>query len=90
MLTTSPDAIPSPSDGRAPSDTSASPVFTAVRIWRSGASSPSASRIAIAVRTARSASSSWAIGAPNTAITASPMNFSTVPPRFSICSRSRA
>ena len=28
----------------------------------------------------RSASSSWAIGAPQTAITASPMNFSTVPP----------
>ena len=33
-----------------------------------------------AARTARSASSSWAIGAPQTAITASPMNFSTVPP----------
>ena len=33
-----------------------------------------------AARTARSASSSWAIGAPHTAMTASPMNFSTVPP----------
>ena len=33
-----------------------------------------------AVRTARSASSSCAIGAPQTAMTASPMNFSTVPP----------
>ena len=31
-------------------------------------------------RTARSASSSWATGAPQTAMTASPMNFSTVPP----------
>ena len=34
----------------------------------------------IAARTARSASSSCATGAPHTAITASPMNFSTVPP----------
>ena len=33
-----------------------------------------------AARTARSASSSCATGAPHTAITASPMNFSTVPP----------
>ena len=33
-----------------------------------------------AARTARSASSSLATGAPHTAITASPMNFSTVPP----------
>ena len=30
-----------------------------------------------AARTARSASSSWAVGAPHTAMTASPMNFST-------------
>ena len=33
-----------------------------------------------AARTARRASSSWSCGIPNTAITASPMNFSTVPP----------
>ena len=33
-----------------------------------------------AVRTARSASSSCATGVPQTAMTASPMNFSTVPP----------
>jgi len=33
-----------------------------------------------AARTASSASSSRAVGAPQTAITASPMNFSTVPP----------
>ena len=37
-------------------------------------------RMTIAARTARSGSSSCAIGTPNTAITASPMNFSTVPP----------
>ena len=32
-------------------------------------------------------SSSWAFGTPNTAITASPMNFSTVPPSASISAR---
>jgi class 3 adenylate cyclase len=40
-----------------------------------------------AARTARSGSSSWAAGAPKTAITASPMDFSTVPPRRSSSSR---
>jgi class 3 adenylate cyclase len=40
------------------------------------------------IRTARSASSSCATGAPNTAITASPMNFSTVPPCRSSSPRS--
>ena len=39
-----------------------------------------ASTSSSAARTARSASSSCAMGAPQTAITASPMNFSTVPP----------
>ncbi len=52
--------------------------------------SASASRIASAARTALSGSSSCVVGAPNTAITASPMNFSTVPPRRSSSSRSRA
>jgi hypothetical protein len=42
--------------------------------------------IANAARTARSSSSSCATGTPNTAITASPMNFSTVPPNRSISS----
>jgi len=37
-------------------------------------------RISAAARTARRASSSWTAGTPKTAITASPMNFSTVPP----------
>ena len=41
---------------------------------------PTASTRSSAARTARSASSSWAVGAPQTAMTASPMNFSTVPP----------
>ena len=39
-----------------------------------------ASTSSSAARTARSASSSCATGVPQTAITASPMNFSTVPP----------
>ena len=39
-----------------------------------------ASRISTAARHARSASSSCTTGTPNTAITASPMNFSTEPP----------
>jgi hypothetical protein len=47
------------------------------------ASSPS-SRVRSSIwkpaRTARSASSSWASGTPNAAMTASPANFSTVPP----------
>src|SRR5205085_245379 len=47
-------------------------------------SSPIASRRRSAARTARSASSSWATGAPKTAITASPTNFSIVPPKRSI------
>ena len=38
-------------------------------------------------RTARSASSSCAVGAPQTAMTASPMNFSTVPPYRPMTSR---
>ncbi len=85
MFTTSPATIPSPCSGRAPRLTIASPVFTATRTarsWpgRSLLSSVSASTIRSPARTARSASSSWATGAPKTAMTASPMNFSTVPP----------
>jgi hypothetical protein len=37
-------------------------------------------RSSAAARTARRASSSCTVGTPKTAITASPMNFSTVPP----------
>ena len=76
----SPATMPWPS---APTVTAASPVSTAARAW--SGTSPSAmeltpATIARAERTARSASSSWAVGAPHTAITASPMNFSIVPP----------
>ena len=53
-------------------------------------SSGSASRISTAARHARSASSSCATGTPNTAITASPMNFSTVPPCDSTIPRIRS
>ena len=82
VLTRSPATIPS---ARAPIVTAASPVSTPTRARRSAdpTSLPSASTAAarsIAARTARSASSSIATGAPHTAITASPMNFSTVPP----------
>ncbi len=41
----------------------------------------------VAARTARAGSSSCATGTPKAAITASPMNFSTVPPSASISSR---
>ncbi len=89
VLTTSPDAIPSPRAVRAPSTTNASPVVIRrrARADRGPASRRSADRSRrgspIAARTARSGSSSCATGAPNSAITASPMNFSTVPPKCS-------
>ena len=50
--------------------------------WSSGIAATSSS----AARTARSESSSVATGVPQTAITASPMNFSTVPPYRSMMS----
>ena len=80
VFTTSPDAIPWPASGLASSDTSASPVVIPIRTSSSPCSSAQ-SRMASAARTARSASSSCATGAPNRAMTASPMNFSTVPPK---------
>ena len=54
------------------------------------AEAATASRISIAARTARSASSSWTCGRPKTAIAASPTNFSTVPPCRSRIVRSSA
>ena len=82
VLTASPATIPSPV---APTDTATSPVTIPTRIARSGTptSSPSAVTVASSsrpARTARSASSPRATGTPHTAITASPMNFSTTPP----------
>ena len=87
MLTMSPATMPW---FVAPIVTAASPVSTPARAWMGCCSSPrlgTAVEISIAARTARSASSSWAVGAPQTAITASPMNFSTVPPCRSMTSR---
>ena len=55
-------------------------MLTAIRTSTSP-SSFAQSWIASAARTARSGSSSREIGAPKTATTASPMNFSTVPPQ---------
>src|SRR5437667_330956 len=60
------------------------------QLRRSLPSSAIQSRIASAARTARSGSSSRVTGAPNSAITASPMNFSTVPPQRSSSYRSRS
>ena len=92
VLTTSPVTIASPSAARAFITTSASPVFTATRIFRSSCGSASSiartrSRTASAARTARSASSPNAVGAPNSPMIASPMNFSTTPPNDSISPR---
>ncbi len=73
----------------------AGPVFTPIRTRSrtrsadsSSALSPAtASRMPSAAANARRASSSCIVGTPKTAMTASPMNFSTVPPNSSICSR---
>ena len=68
----------SPVASRSSVPVTTSPVFTPMRACTP--SSGSASRIATAARQARRASSSCTCGTPKTAITASPMNFSTVPP----------
>ena len=68
----------SPVASRSSVPVTTSPVMTPIR--PSSPRSGSASRISSAARTARSASSSWTVGTPKTAMTASPMNFSTVPP----------
>ena len=82
VFTASPATMPSPT---APRVTATSPVTTPARAARPGtpASAPTSATAATrssAARTARSASPSVAAGAPHTAITASPMNFSTTPP----------
>ncbi len=64
----------------APRLTVASPVRTPARALSPGPTERTASTSSRAARTQRSASSSRAVGVPHTAITASPMNFSTVPP----------
>ncbi len=70
----------------ASASTTTSPVFTPIRSASDGSSSGRRSRIASAAWSARSAWSSSAAGAPNAAITASPANFSTVPPTRSTSS----
>ena len=82
VFTASPATIPWLT---APSVTATSPVTTPARAASAGnpASLPSAATAltrSSAARTARSASPSVATGVPQTAITASPMNFSTTPP----------
>ena len=82
VFTASPATIPSPS---APRVTATSPVTTPARAANPAAptsppSTATASTSSNAARTARSLSPSCAVGVPHTAITASPMNFSTAPP----------
>jgi hypothetical protein len=77
VLTMSPATIPW---FVAPRVTAASPVRTPTRAFIAGPRVSTISTSSRAARTARSASSSCVVGAPQTAITASPMNFSTVPP----------
>ena len=77
VLTMSPATIPW---FVAPIVTAASPVITPARALIPGPTLATASTNSSAARTARSASSSRAVGVPHTAMTASPMNFSTVPP----------
>ena len=94
VFTTSPIAMPC-SDDSAPTETTATPVSIPIRTasgrsWFVSLSSSITGGIRSALKTARCASSSWATGAPYTAITASPMNFSTVPPKRSISRRTRA
>ena len=63
------------------------PILPASSMAAPSAGEARRSRISTAARTARSASSSCTCGIPNTATTASPMNFSTVPPWRSIAVR---
>ena len=78
----------SPVTSVSPAPATTSPVLTPMRTCRPSVAT--ASRISIAARTARRASSSWTCGRPKTAIAASPMNFSTEPPCRSRIVRSSA
>ena len=64
-------------------------MFTPIRAWISPIAR-TASRISSAARNARSASSSCTAGIPNTAMSASPITFSTVPPWRSTGARTAA
>ena len=81
VLTRSPTTMPSSTLSMA----TACPVTTPTRAaspssWWASPKAWTASTSSRLARTARSASFSRAIGTPQTAITASPMNFSIVPP----------
>lgn len=84
VLTTSPATMACPPSRAAATSTSASPVATPTRNRNSvlpvGANRVSTRCSSRPARTQRSASVSVAIGAPKSAITASPMYFSTTPP----------
>ena len=80
MFRVSPVAKPSPESGSRSVRTSVSPVQIPIRTWRSRSDARTSSMSRSAARIARSGSSSCADGMPNTPTTASPMNFSTVPP----------
>ena len=88
VLTMSPATMPWPT---APIVTAVSPVAIPALAASSSPASPPRSRTAAtssrAARTERSASSSCAAGEPQTATTASPMNFSMVPPWRSTIAR---
>ena len=93
VLTTSPRASASPDSARDPSATIASPVLTAARAARSREAGSLAVQILDRCRGPRVLRAPLArrhrpaeTGAPNTAITASPMNFSIVPPNCRTCS----
>src|ERR1700736_1738388 len=82
LLPRSPAPIPWPD---APTRTAAGPVPIAARKASGGKPSPDPNAVtpsirSSAARTARSASSSWDAGVPQTATTASPINLSTEPP----------
>ena len=86
-LTASPVTISC--SGADPTGATTSPVLTPIRIWsrtrwsrsKPSLSSSSRSPISMAAWSARSASSSRTVGTPKTAMIASPMYFSTVPPQ---------
>ena len=91
VFTESPTRNPSPELGTTRRRTRARPVLTPTRTCsRSSARGGSlsiASTMARPARTPRSASSSCAVGTPKAPTTASPMNFSTVPPKRSMMVR---
>ena len=86
--------IASPMSGVPSPGTRTSPVVTPIRAangkGEDAASSARRAWISTPARTARRASSSWATGRPKTALTASPMNFSTLPPWRSTAPRAAA